>query len=166
PTMINPVSKTLLPYWPHPTSAALVSNYTATGPLAVGYNRVNVRVDHNISDKARMFVRGSVEHEFKTEFPPLYGANDVGGPGAIRPENRWDYGANYVRTINPSTVLTVTGGWNRWEEDLNPQGRGFKNSTLGLPSFLDGIADNFPQISISGTDRLGSVIRAFNPREV
>ena len=164
--MINPVAKNLLPYWPNPTSSALFSNYTATGPLAVSYDRGNGRIDHNISDRQRMFFRVSIEHEFKTEFPPLYGANDVGGPGSIRPENRFDYGADYVRTINPSTVLTVTGGWNRWTEDLNPQGRGFKNSTIGLPSFLDGIADNFPGISISGTAGLGSGTRAFNPREV
>jgi hypothetical protein len=164
--MINPVAKNLLPYWPNPTSSALFSNYTATGPLAVSYDRGNARIDHIISDRQRMFFRMSIEHEFKTEFPPLYGANDVGGPGSIRPENRFDYGADYVRTINPSTVLTVTGGWNRWTEDLNPQGRGFKNSTVGLPSFLDGIADNFPGISVSGTAGLGSGTRAFNPREV
>jgi len=163
--MIDPVAKNLLQYWPNPTSSALVSNYTATGPLAVGYDRGNARIDHNISDRQRMFFRVSIEHEFKTEFPPLYGATDVGGPGSIRPENRFDYGANYVRTISPTTVLTITGGWNRWTEDLDPQGRGFKNSSVGLPSFLDGTADNFPAISISGTAGLGSGTRAFNPRE-
>jgi hypothetical protein len=164
--MIDPVAKNLLPYWPNPSNSALFSNYTATGPLAVSYDRGNGRIDHNISDRQRMFFRMSIEHEFKTEFPPLYGASDVGGPGSIRPENRFDYGADYVITINPSTVLTVTGGWGRWTEDLTPQGEGFKNSTVGLPSFLDGIADNFPGISISGTSGLGSGTRAFNPREV
>ncbi len=164
--LINSVSKNMLQYWPNPSNSAITSNYTATGPLAVGYDRGNGRIDHNFSDKARMFFRVSIEHEFKTEFPPLYGTNDVGGPGSIRPENRWDYGANYVRTIDPTTVLTVTAGWNRWDEDLNPQGRGFKNSALGLPSFLDGIADNFPTVGLAGTNGLGVGAGALNPREV
>jgi hypothetical protein len=164
--MIDSVAKNLLQYWPNPANSALTSNYTATGPLGVGYDRGNGRIDHNISDKSRIFGRYSLEHEFKTEFPPLYGASDPGGPGSIRPENRMDYAAQYVRTLNPTTVLTVTGGWNRWTEDLAPQGLGFKNSTVGLPAYLDGIAPYFVGIGISGTNGLGSGARTLNPREV
>jgi len=69
-------------------------------------------------------------------------------------------------TINPSTVLTITAGWNRWVEDYINQGLGFKNSTVGLPSLLDGKADNFVGIGLSTTNGLGSGARALNPREV
>ncbi len=165
-SMIDSVAKNLSQYWPNPTSSALFSNFAATGPLGVGYDRGNLRIDHNIGDKSRMFARFSLEREFKTEFPPLYGANDVGGPGALRGENRGDAGAGYVRTINPTTVLTVTGGWNRWLETLVPQGRGFVQSSVGLPSYLDSIAPFFPGIGISGTSGLGSGSGVFNPREV
>lgn len=163
---INSVAKNFLQYYPNPTSSGIASNYTVTGPIVVSYDRGNGRIDHNISERQRINFRVSQEHEYKTNGLRAYGLNDPGDTGSLIGENRWDYGMNYVNTINPSTVLTVTGGWNRWNEDSAPYGAGFKDSSVGLPSFLDGISPWFPQVEISGTSGLGCCARSYNPREV
>lgn len=164
--MINQTSAGLSQYWPGATSGGLFSNYAATGPLGVGYDRGNLRIDHNISDKSRMFGRFSIEKEFKTEFPPLFGANDLGGPGAIRGENRGNAALGYTHTFNPTTVLSATAGWGRWIETLVPQGKGFNYTSVGLPSYLNVISPWFPGIGVSGTTGLGSGAGVINPREV
>ena|SRR6266700_7403012 len=96
-----------------------------------------MRVDHNISEKSRLFVRWSQKREFKQLAGELFGSSDVGGPGTKAPDNRWDWAFNYSRVFNPSLVMSVNLGWNRWVEGRKPQGVPFNPSTLGLPSFLD-----------------------------
>jgi hypothetical protein len=164
--MINSVSENLLQYWPNPTnSSTLVNNYTASGPAPVGADSYTVRVDHTISDKSRMFVRWSQKREFKQLAGELFGANDIGGPGTVAPDNRWDWGFNYNRVFNPTLVMSVNLGWNRWVEGRKPQGVPFNPSTLGLPSFLDSNPGAFPSITVSGMSSLGSGGLNATPRE-
>ena len=163
--MIDPVAKNLLQYWPNPTSSALINNYTASGGAPVGADQYSVRVDHNISEKSRLFVRWSQKREFKQLAGELFGSNDVGGPGTKAPDNRWDWAFNYSRVFNPSLVMSVNLGWNRWVEGRKPQGVPFNPSTLGLPSFLDTNPGAFPAIGIDGTAGLGSGGLNATPRE-
>ena len=79
--MIDPVAKKLLQYWPNPTSSGLINNYTASGGAPVGADQYSARVDHDISEKSRLFVRWSQKREFKQLAGELFGSNDVGGPG-------------------------------------------------------------------------------------
>ncbi len=58
--------------------------------------------------------------------------------------------ANAVATLNPTTVLTVRFGYNRFP-DFDPQfSKGFQLSTLGFPAAVDGLTPgtpDFPNIS-------------------
>ena len=163
--MINSVASNMLKYFPATTLPGISNNWSGTGPLAMSYTGFDSRIDHT-TDKSRVMGRFAIKPEMKGEFPDEYGTSDVGGPGANRGEWRFDSGLQYVRNFNTTTVMTVSGGWGRWDETLNPQGGGVKPSSLGFPSALDSETSYFPSVSISGTDGLGSGSFTVNPREV
>jgi len=152
---INAVANNFLQYWPKPISTALVNNYTFAASAPSLWDEYSIRVDQNISDKSRMFARWSWKKEYKTIGADVYGASDQGGGGGIALDNRWDMAANYTRTFSPTLVMSVNLGLVRWAEGNSMQAYPFKPSSLGLPSFLDGLSNEFPDIGITGMGGLG-----------
>jgi len=154
--MINPVSQNFLQYWPNPTSSALVNNYVYSAAAISNWpEEYSIRVDQNISDKSRLFARWSEKREFKSLGADVYGASDPGGGGGNALDNRWDAAFNYTRTFNPSFVMSVNLGLTRWAEGNAMQAYPFKPSTLGLPAYLDGVSNEFPNIGVDGMGGLG-----------
>jgi hypothetical protein len=154
--MINSVSKNFLPYWPSPTTDTLVNNYTfSAGTKSDWPWEYSIRVDHNISDKSRLFARWSQKHEYKQIAADIYGASDKGGGGGLALDNRYDMAFNYTRTFNPTLVMSVNLGGSRWAEGNAMTAYPFNPSTLGLPSFLDSISNEFPNIAVDGINGLG-----------
>ena len=142
-------------YWPTPTTSALANNYFASVPASAQSDEYMIRVDHNFSDASRVYVRYAHKSEQKTNSPNFFGDSDPGGPGVYNPNNRWSLDAGYSHIFSQSLMLSANAGLNRWIEQSATQGDGFKPSTLGLPSSLDTIADQFPQIKIDGYSGLG-----------
>jgi hypothetical protein len=165
PNRFDNVAKDMLQYWPKPTSSALTNNYAIAMTIPTTTNRFTVRVDQNISDRARMFSRYSREWIALGVQAELYGANDPGGPGNFSKDNRWDFGTGVTYVISPSTVINYSFGVNYWPEGYKPQGYGFKPSSLGLPSIIDG-NPVFPDVGIDGEYGLGAAQWDFTPREV
>jgi hypothetical protein len=155
PGMLNSVSKNMLQFWPVPTSSALVNNYTFAAGAPADSDEYSFRVDENISQESRMFVRWSYKREFKTIAADAFGTNDPGGGGGLASDNRWDAAANYTRTFTPTLVMSANIGLSRWEEGNEMQAYPFKPSSLGLPAFLDSISNEFPDVTISGIAGLG-----------
>jgi hypothetical protein len=156
-SMLNPASKLLESYYPNPTTDALANNYVYASGIPSAYTKYTIRVDQNISDKARFFARYSQTLKvYRTEGPTVLGASNPAGPGDRTLDPRWDIGVGYTRTFGPTFVMSISAGGNRWEEVRQPQGVPFKPSTVGLPSLLDTVRPIFPDISIDGTYGLGS----------
>jgi len=153
--MINSVSRNFLQYWPDPLSDTLVNNYTWAGSAPVSSDEYSIRVDHNISEKTRMFARWSQKRAFKQLAAEVFGHDNPGSGGIVAPNNRWNSALNYQRTFSPTAVLSVNLGVTRWAEGNLAQAYPFKPSTLGLPAFLDGNSNQFPNINISGMQGLG-----------
>jgi Carboxypeptidase regulatory-like domain len=162
--MFDPVAQNLIPFWPQPTNGGVANNYAAFAALPVRSTRYTVKIDHNISDKSHFFARYSQEWLVRDQSGAFFGPDNPGGPGTTTPNNRWDVGFNYTRTFNPTLLMSVTGGWNRWIEVFNPQGNGFQPSTLGLPTSLDA-NKVFPTISFTDLFGLGGGGASFDPRE-
>jgi hypothetical protein len=153
---INAVSSNFLQYWPKATSTALASNYVYSAAAVSNWpEEYSIRVDQNISDKSRLFGRWSQKREFKSLGADVYGATDPGGGGGNALDNRYDIAFNYTRTFNPSLVMSVNAGGSRWAEGNAMQAYPFNPSTLGLPSFLDSVSNEFPNIGVDGIGGLG-----------
>ena len=155
-SLINSVSKNFLQYWPSPSTSALVNNYTFSAGTKSNWPwEYSIRVDENLSDKSRLFGRWSQKHEYKQISADIYGASDKGGGGGIALDNRYDIAFNYTRTFSPTLVMSVNLGGNRWAEGNAMTAYPFNPSTLGLPSFLDSVSNEFPNIGVDGINGLG-----------
>jgi hypothetical protein len=155
PNMLNSVANNMVKYWPNPTSSALVNNYIYSAASPSKWDGYSFRVDQNISDKSRLFVRWSQKFEWKTIAADTFGTTDPGGGGGLATDNRWSSAVGYTHTFSPTTVMSLNVGLDRWAEGNVMQAYPFAPSTLGLPSFLDTYSNEFPDVSVSGIAGLG-----------
>ena len=152
----DPIASNILlgKYWPEPDNNSLINNYSRSAAADAHSNEYSFRIDHNLSDKSRLFGRWSRKYESKVNVPEYYGS-DVAGPGAINPNNRYSFDLGYSHVFNPTLLLSANIGVNRWVEGSQVQSLGFKASTLGFPAFIDGISPVFPQVQPQGMASLG-----------
>jgi hypothetical protein len=130
-------------YWPRPNSSALSNNFASASSAAAHSNEYSIRMDYNFSQNDRIWGRWSQKYEQKINFPTYYGASDPGGPGVVAPNNRYSANVGYSHIFSPTFALSANLGVNRHVEQSTTQSFGFESSTLGLPSFPDGIAPSF-----------------------
>jgi hypothetical protein len=143
-------------YWPSPTTSALINNFTAASAAGAHSNEYSARIDYNFSNNDRIWGRWSQKYEQKINSPTYYGASDPGGPGVVAPNNRYSANIGYSHIFSPTFAMTANLGVNRHVEQSTTQSFGFQSSTLGLPSFIDGIAPSFPQIQPQSYASLGA----------
>ena len=142
-------------FWPT-AGNGLVSNFTATAAAPEHSDEYSGRVDYNVDDNNRIYGRWSQKYQTKTNTPDFFGASDPGGPGLLNPNNRYSTNLGVNHIFNPTFTMNFNFGVNRHVEGGIGQGFGFKSSALGLPSFIDGIAPAFPQITEQGYAGLGA----------
>src|SRR6266567_4489270 len=145
-TLINSIGQTLINYYPTPSSA-LANNWSASGLQADYSDEYSGRIDHNFSDKTRLYGRFSKKPNYKDEEAAFFGANDPAGPGQRNPNNRWNIGVGLSQVFTPTFTMSVNLGGMKWVEGNDVQSHGFKASSLGLPSFIDTNSPQFPIIS-------------------
>lgn len=153
---ISPIAKSILKYYALPNTAGTVDGRNNLSqpnlPETAGYYTNVARVDHNLSDKQRIFVRGNGYNRNST-YSDYFGNVSTG-------EWFWFHSAgasiDEVYTLSPTFILNVRYGYNRFirQIDRNPEGKGFDLTSLGLPAAYNNAipADvrRFPYINISG----------------
>ncbi len=144
---INSIGQALVNYYPTPLTNALTNNWSASGLQADYSDEYSGRIDHNFSDKTRLYGRYSYKKEYKDEEAAFFGASDPAGPGQRNPNNRWNVGVGLSRVFTPTFTMSVNLGGMKWVEGNDVQSHGFKASSLGLPSFIDTNSPQFPIIS-------------------
>lgn len=144
-------------YWPSTSNSNLTNNYTATGTAPETSNEYSVRLDYNLDDNNRIYGRWSQKYQTKTNTPDFYGASDPAGPGLLNPNNRYSSNIGINHIFDPSFTMNFNFGVNRHVEQATGQGLGYKSSQLGLPSFIDSIAPEFPQVTEQSYAGLGAV---------
>ncbi len=171
-SLINPVAKKILSYWPDPRFIPSApdgtnNNYDASLKELAKYYTWTFRVDHTISNKQRIFVRGSAYTRNSTYDNYLANTLVTGNKFSFFARNGV---IDHVYTINPTTVLNVKFGYSRFiRADTYADQLGFDLTTLGFPaSYNDAIPKEirrFPGISISGYQGTGGN-GEFRPVEV
>ncbi len=145
--LINSVGQKLIGYYPSPLNTSLANNWAAGGVAGNNSDEYSARIDHNFSDKTRLYGRYSYKKEFKGESPAYFGASDPAGPGQVNPNNRWNIAIGVSQIFTPTFTMSVNLSGMKWVEGNNMQSAGFQPSSLGLPSFVDPNSAQFPVIA-------------------
>jgi hypothetical protein len=161
-SLFNPISKKVLDqFYPEPRTAGNAdgtNNYQRPELQEVAdYYTHSVRVDHNFTERHRMFVRTSWydrESNYNNYFD-----NIATGEWFIFSSRAAV--VDDVYTFNPTTVLNLRYGYNRFIRgtNANPGQRGFDLTSLGFPaaynSQISADMRRFPRFDITGYQGTG-----------
>lgn len=160
-SMQDPVALNAMKYYPAPTSDGLaythVNNLFAQGVNVSSGDQMDVRLDHNISEKQRFMSRYSLN--WGSSVPPLLlgnlADNSTNGDSSSRTQN---FVFDFTRIQNPTTIFEFRYGLLRQRANTNPKSLGFDQTTLGLPQvYLTSGVKMFPTFTPEGYQELGQV---------
>lgn len=164
---ISPISQELAQLWYAPNVPGTVDgslNYTDPGPESVNYGSQLFRVDHNISERHRFFVRGNLgkrDQQFDTRFGEAQ--------GALFHRFMRGLAIDDVYTFGPGLLLNVRYGYARFIEQNIPLQDKFDLASLGFaPEFIAEVGQGpagsvkLPYLNISGYAPFGN--QALNDR--
>jgi hypothetical protein len=160
---INPVARAVMKFWPQPNTTPTnvntqTNNYTAAGSAVSDFNKFDARVDHNIRQNWRVFVRGSAQW---SESAPVNFFGNPGTPSGDGPSNSGNRSAAIDQTItlNPKLLLNVRYGFGRRFTNRRPFSAGYDFTQLGFPQSVKRAAEEqaleFPRFDTSGVSSLG-----------
>jgi hypothetical protein len=156
PSRISPIARKILEYYPLPNTAGTADfrNNLAlpNEPEAVDYMTHTMRVDHNRTDRHRLFTRWN------------WGPRDQAGQNWFHNITQGQYtkmrgsgGAlDSIYTFGPGLVMNNRFGYARYVRDIAApeESRGFDLTSLGLPAYLNEATSPqvryFPYITMAG----------------
>jgi Carboxypeptidase regulatory-like domain/TonB dependent receptor len=130
---INPTSAKLLDLWPAPNNPnTTTNNFTTAAPTGGDQNQVVARLDHNLTNKQRLFLRFNYWHVEDLPIDPL-------GTGLCADRCAEDYhsyalAAGYTYGITPTTVFGFNANISRFSYNRTPENSGFDLTTIGWPA--------------------------------
>jgi hypothetical protein len=129
---LNPTSLKLLDLWPAPNNLGTsTNNFTTAAPTGGDHYQVVARMDHNITDKQKLFLRYSHWDVLDLPIDPL-------GSGLCADRCSEDYhtqvlAAGYTHSITPTTVFSANASVSRFDYNRNPKNSNFDLTTIGWP---------------------------------
>ncbi|HWY05639.1 MAG TPA: carboxypeptidase regulatory-like domain-containing protein [Candidatus Acidoferrales bacterium] len=130
---INTTSAKLLGLWPGPTNpGARTNNFTTAAPTGGDHNQFVGRLDHNITNKQRLFLRFNYWHVLDLPIDPL-------GTGLCADRCAEDYhtyatAAGYTYSVAPTTVVGLNASVSRFTYNRSPKNTGFDLTSIGWPA--------------------------------
>ena len=135
---ISTIGRNYMSFYPMPNQAGDAqgrNNYLSGNPRGDDFYSMNYRVDHNLTDKQRFFVRYSRNNRVENR------GNWTGELNSIRPVGNFLYRINdalnvdHVWTMSNSSLLNVRASWSRFQEPSIRQNQGiFDPASLGFPN--------------------------------
>jgi hypothetical protein len=159
---IDPVGKNIAAYFPlpnRPSGNAGTNNYFASGTASLNTNILDAKIDENLSERSRFFVRYS-RLSLDQPAPVLFPAGIVAGQRSPDNQAQLNNSAsiNFTRTISPTNLVEVRYGFVRIKLDYRSISLGFDPTKLGFPSYIAANADHlvFPGIAPANYYSLGA----------
>lgn len=159
--LINPVARAALEYFGRPLTtgnADGTNNFQNPSlPEEIKYANNTIRVDHNITNKQRMYGRVSW-YDRNSNYNNYF--NNLSTGEWFKFVSR-QVAVDHVYALTNSTVLNMRYGYNWFVRGTisNPEGHGFDLTTLGFPaSYNSSISDDirrFPRFDITGYQGTG-----------
>jgi hypothetical protein len=160
--LMSKVAANAIAYYPLPNvtgnPVTNVNNYFANGSTVTQTTAWDVRVDHVLTSKQKIF--GRYSNRYYSSAPnALFPKADAVAEGLINGE---DYARGFTfghtLTLNEKTLLDTRLGFSRTLYNYLNTSLGFQAATLGLPGTLDaaGGTPTFPVFSPSGYTGLGN----------
>ena len=144
---------------PNTAGAAFTNqdNYAASGANITDIDNFDVRIDHNLTDRQRIFGRYSQRASNENPAEMFPDSIKAASGREIQGDKPYNSVFEYSNTLSPSTVLTARIGLARAIFNLANQSSGFLASSLGLPKIIDQNADvqYFPEVQVDGYPTLG-----------
>lgn len=164
----DPVAQNMLKFWPEPNAVPTnqftnANNYFASGKAPNTDDRFDSRLDHNFTERFRLWARGSFS---KGNSSPFNGFGSVGTSSGDGPSFNHNYNVavNAVYTITPTTILNFNYGLARRVSHRDPFSQGIDLRALGFPSDVVASAAQqnfeFPRTDVGGNNGVSSLGQA------
>jgi hypothetical protein len=163
---MDPVALNMMKYYPQPNAVPVnqftqQNNFFAAGKNPSRDDRLDSRLDHNFSEKFKVWARGSISDGPSYPFN-AYGnlGNGIGGSGTTNSTN-YNVALNGVYTFSPTLILNVSAGWARKVVHTDPISDGIDLAALGFsPSVVQAASEQnfeFPRTDIGGNNGVSSL---------
>ena len=157
PGRLSPLIAKLQQYYPATNLPGFASNFSVPVPTTQNYNQTNDRIDQNIGDKIRLYVRAHRQDW------NVFGGSAIPVNGSTTPTTVTNYTVGYTHTLTPSLVNDFRVGRNFVNTaTVNPfssNGQKTAGTDLGIPGFTgDSTFNNpgIPDFSITGFNGFGN----------
>ncbi len=154
---ISPVIAKLQQYYPASNLPGLASNYSVPVPTTITTNQTVDRIDQNIGDKVRLYVRAHWQDE------NVFGGNAIPINSSTTPVTTTNYTVGYTHTLTPNLVNDLRVGRYFFNTaTLDPfatSNQKTAGTDLGIPGFNgDSIYNNpgIPDFNITGFNGLNN----------
>jgi hypothetical protein len=155
-SQISPQALNVLSYYPMPNRPGTASNLVATGQSLDEQDQILTRIDQNLGNKVRLYLRYNWQDQFDTNINAIPAAGG-GGPNTNR-----NTLVAYTHTLTPNLLNDFRIGYHSvYDDSLNyfhMNGLAGAGAALGIPGFDGDVRHNnpgLPLFSISGFSSLG-----------
>lgn len=141
---ISPVVAKLQKYYPSANLPGLANNFSVPVPTTITTNQTVDRIDQNIGEKIRLYVRAHWQSE------SVFGGSSIPVNAATVPVTTTNYTVGYTHTLTPNLVNDLRLGRNFLDTaTLNPfatSNQTNAGTSLGIPGFTGDSQYNNPGI--------------------
>jgi hypothetical protein len=156
-TRISQITAKLQQYYPASNLPGLTSNYSVPVPTTIGTDQTVDRIDQNIGDKVRLYVRAHYQNE------NVFAGNFIPVNASTIPVTTSNYTFGYTHTLTPNLVNDFRVGRHRLDTDnlnyFTVNGLKDAGSSLGIANFTGDVKFNnpgIPEFNVNGFNGLGN----------
>src|ERR1700676_851136 len=135
---INVTSEKLLNLWPAAINPSATSNnFIVAAPTGGDHNQVVSRLDHNITNKQRLFLRFNYWHVQDLAIDPL--RTGLCADRCAEDYHTHTLASGYTYGVTPTTVFGFNVSVSRFEYNRSPKNAGFDLTTIGWPASYNSV---------------------------